>query len=290
MMQERKMILVTGASGTVGGEVLRQLREHGAAVRGAFYHPAKAAQAKSTGVDAVVMDFGDRASIASGLKGVDKVFLLGATAPNQSELEINVVEEAKRAGVKHIVKLSVLAAAGEKYTFAKLHRAVEKKIEASGVPYTFLRANQFMQNFVTYQAGTIRSEGAFYAPAKESMTSMIDVRDIAAVAEKALTEVGHTGKTYELTGSEALTNQKAAEKLSAAVGKKISYVDVPPPAFKQSAMNAGIPEFYADALINLNQFYISGAAAMVTGDVERVTRRKPRTFDQFAKDYAGAFR
>ena len=284
------MILVTGASGTVGGEVLRQLREHGAAVRGAFHTPAKMAQAKSNGVDAVIMDFSDRASITSALKGVDKVFLIGGTAPNQSELEINVVEEAKRAGVKQIVKLSVLSASGEKYTFAKLHRAVEKKIEASGVPYTFLRANQFMQNFVTYQTGTIKSQGAFYAPAKDSRTSMIDVRDIAAVAENALTEGGHTGKTYELTGPEALSNQQAAEKLSAAVGKKISYVDVPAPEYKKSAMGAGIPEFYADALINLNQFYISGAAAMVTADVERVTRRKPRTFDQFAKDYAGVFR
>jgi len=147
-----------------------------------------------------------------------------------------------------------------------------------------------MQNFVTYLASTIKSQGAFYAPAKDSRTSMIDVRDIAAVAGKALTEGGHTGKAYELTGPEALSNQQAPEKLSAVLGKKISYVDIPPAAFKQSAMSAGIPEFQADALINLNQFYISGAAAMVTGDVERVTGRKPRSFDQFAKDYAGAFR
>jgi len=126
------MILVTGASGTVGSEVLKQLRQRGASVRAGFHSPKKAEQVRAQGVDAVVLDFADRTSIAAALKGVEKVFLLGATAPHQSELEINVVEEAKKAGVGHIVKLSVLGAVGEKVTFARWHRAVEKAIEPSG--------------------------------------------------------------------------------------------------------------------------------------------------------------
>ncbi|MGH6630081.1 MAG: SDR family oxidoreductase [Burkholderiales bacterium] len=284
------MILVTGAGGTVGSEVLKQLRQRGAAVRAGFHSPKKAEQVRAQGVDAVVLDFADRASIAAALKGADKVFLLGATAPNQAELEINVVEEAKKAGVGHIVKLSVLDATGEKFALARWHRAVEKEIERSGLAYTFLRPNEFMQNFVNYYAGTIQSQGAFYFPARDSRVSLVDVRDIAAVAVEALTRPGHEGKAYDLTGLEPLSNAELAEKLSAALGAPVKYVDVPPEVFKQGALASGTPEFYADMLLDLYRFYIEGGAQHVSGDVEKVTGRKPRTFDDFARDHAAAFR
>ena len=284
------MILVTGASGTVGSEVLKQLRGQGADVRAAFHSAEKAARAKKQGIDSVVLDYADRASTAAALKGVDKVFLLGPTVPNQVELENTVVEEAKKAGVRHIVKLSVLDAAGEKYTFAKWHRAVEKTIERSGLKYTFLRSNEFMQNTLTYYLGTIKSEGAFYLPTKDSKNSVIDVRDIAAAAVKALTTSGHENKVYELTGPEALSHEQIAQKLSAAVGKQIKYVDISPAAYKEGAVAAGIPESYVDALLNLYQLYVAGGAQRVTKDVERVAGRKPRTFDEFARDHAAAFR
>jgi uncharacterized protein YbjT (DUF2867 family) len=284
------MILVTGASGTVGSEVLKQLREQGPNVRAAFHSAEKAARAKKQGIDSVVLDYADRASTAAALKGVDKVFLLGPTVPNQVELENTVVEEAKKAGVRHIVKLSVLDAAGEKYTFAKWHRAVEKTIERSGLKYTFLRSNEFMQNTLTYYLGTIKSEGAFYLPTKDSKNSVIDVRDIAAVAVKALTASGHENKVYELTGPEALSHEQIAQKLSAEVGKQIKYVDISPAAYKEGAVAAGMPESYVDAILNLYQLYVAGGAQRVTKDVERVTGRKPRTFDEFARDHAAAFR
>ncbi|MCI0356694.1 MAG: SDR family oxidoreductase [Acidobacteria bacterium] len=284
------MILVTGAGGTVGSEVLRQLRQRGAAVRAGFHSPKKAEHARAQGSDAVVLDFADRASIAAALKGVDKVFLLGATVSNQSELEINVVEEAKKAGVGHIVKLSVLGAPSEKLTFARWHHAAEKAIEKSGVAYTFLRANEFMQNFVTYYGDTIRSQGAFYLPTRDARVSLIDVRDIAAVAVEALTQAGHEGKAYELTGPEALSNAELAQKLSAAVGRAIQYVDIPPEAFKQGALAGGIPEFYVDALTDLYRFYVEEGAQHLSGDVEKVTGGKPRNFDDFAREHASAFR
>ncbi|MGH9509139.1 MAG: SDR family oxidoreductase [Terriglobales bacterium] len=284
------MILVTGAGGTVGSEVLKRLQQRGATVRAGFHSPKKAELARQQGIDAVVLDFADRASIAAALKGVDHVFLLGATAPNQSELETNVVEEAKKAGVRHIVKLSVLGASAEKLTFARWHRSVEKAIEKSGVVYTFLRANEFMQNFVNYHAEPIRSQGAIYLPARDSRISMIDVRDIAAVAVEALTQLGHERKAYELTGPEALSHGDVAQKLSAATGRTIQYVDIPVEAFRQGALSSGIPEFYVDALTDLYRFYVEGGAQSVTGDVEKITGRKPRTFDDFAREHASAFR
>jgi uncharacterized protein YbjT (DUF2867 family) len=283
------MILVTGASGTVGSEVLKQLRQHGAEVRAAFHNPKKAEKARAQGLDAVTLDFADRASIAAALKGVDKLFLLGATAPNQPELEINVVDEAKKAGVQHIVKLSVLDAAGEKYLLARWHRAVEKAIEGSGLAYTFLRANQFMQNFVTFYSPTIRAQGAFQFPAGDSRVSLVDVRDIAAVAVEALTGPGHQGRAYELTGPEPLSNGELALKLSAALRRPVKYVNVPPETFKQSVLASGVPRFYADMLLDLYRFYVAGGAQQVSGDVKKVTGRKPRTFDDFAREHASAF-
>jgi uncharacterized protein YbjT (DUF2867 family) len=287
MKGEHIMILVTGASGTVGSEVVRQLRQTGQPFRAAFHNAQKAAKAKAEGIDSVVLDFADRASIATALKGVDKLFLLGPTVANQAELENNVVDEAKKAGVKHIVKLSVFDAPEKKYIFAHWHLAVEENIERSGMTYTFLRPTGFMQNYVTYQGDTIRTQNSFYLAVADAETPFVDVRDIAAVAVKALTEPGHEGKAYNLTGPEPLNNYQVAEKLSRALGREIRYVAIPPEAFQQDAKAAGVPDFYIDALLDLDDFYINHDQP-VSDSVQRVTGRKPRNFDDFARDYAHA--
>ncbi|HEV2731390.1 MAG TPA: NmrA family NAD(P)-binding protein, partial [Terriglobales bacterium] len=159
----------------------------------------------------------------------------------------------------------------------------------TGVPYTFLRPNGFMQNMVNYNAPTINTQNAFYGSEGDGRVSHIDLRDVAAVAVKALTEDGHVGKAYTLTGPEALTNTEIAQILSDDLGREIRYVNLPPAQLKEALLAAGVPEWNADALLDLQRLYREGKAATVTRDVEQILGRKPISFAQFSRDYKHAF-
>jgi uncharacterized protein YbjT (DUF2867 family) len=283
------MIVVTGAGGTVGTELVKSLSAAGAEFRAAYHSGDKVDRARTSGLNAVAIDYARPETVAAALAGADHLFLLGAGAVGQTEAEIGVVRAAKRAGVKHVVKLSVWGAGDESFSFAKVHRPIERAIEASGLGWTFLRPNSFMQNLPNFYGATIRSQGAFYLPSRNARISHVDVRDIAAIACKALTEPGHEGKIYTLSGPEGLSYLEVAAKLSAAIGKQVSYVDVPDADFKKGAMAAGLPEAYADALLSLIRYYEGGHAGQVTQDFELVAGRKPIAFDQFARDYAATF-
>ena len=280
------MILITGASGNVGGEVLKQALAVGLKIRATFQSPAKAAKAPA-GIEGVIMDYTKPETIRPALHGVEKIFLVGPPVRDLPVMEANFIKEVCAAGRKHIVKLSALG--GRESMFPSGHRDSEENIEASGLPYTFLRPNGFMQNLVNYDAGTIRSQNAFYGCQGNGAVSVVDIRDIAAVAVIVLAATGHEGKSYTLTGGEALTNGQIAEKISRVVERKISYVDLPPAEFKKATLSAGIQGWSADALLDLQRFYCEGKASLVTNDVEQLTGRKPITFDQFARDYAFAF-
>lgn len=281
------MILITGASGNVGSEVLKQAVADKLKIRAAYQSPERAKTAPA-GVETAIMDYNRLESIRAALQGIEKVFLVGPPTANVAEMEGRFVDEAKSAGVKHLVKLSALG--GHQAIFPGLHRDSEEKIEASGLPYTFLRPNGFMQNFVNYNAGTIKSQNAFYGAQGNGAVSHIDIRDIGATAVKVLSSGGHEGKAYALTGPEALTNSRIAEKLSRVTGRKISYVDLPPAEFKKGMLAAGVPEWSADALLDLQRLYREGKAALVDPTVETLLGRKATSFDQFAADYASVFR
>ena len=280
------MILITGASGNVGKEVLKQIVPTGANVRAAFQTVTKAAAAPS-GVEIVTMDYNQPQTLQAALKGVEKVFLVGPPTPNLPVLERKAIDEIKRSGVRHVVKLSAMG--GRDAIFTRQHADSEDYIKSSGVAYTFLRPNGFMQNFVTYNGATINTQNAFYGSQGDGEVSHIDLRDIAAVAVKSLTEDGHQGKAYTLTGPEALSNARVAEILSEDTGREIRYVDLPAEQFKQALLGAGLPEWSANALVDLQQFYRRGSASAVTRDVEQLLGRKPISFEQFSRDYAQAF-
>lgn len=278
------MILITGAGGTVGSEIAKQLEAAGVPFRAAFHTASKATKDNS-----VVIDFNDPASLRAAMQGVDKLFLV-ANGANQVEMETNAVEAAKAAGVKHIVKLSVIRAEEDSYSFAHVHRAAEKAIEASGLAWTHLRPNGFMQNLHNYMIGTIKDHGAFYSSIGDTKIAHVDVRDIAAVAVKALTEPGHESKAYTLTGPEGLTYDEIASKLTAAAGREIRHVKVGDADVKGGMMQSGAPEAYADAFLDLQRFYRTGAAANATDDIRRVAGREPHTFDDYARDHAQHFK
>jgi uncharacterized protein YbjT (DUF2867 family) len=284
------MICVTGAGGTVGSEVVKQLEAAEAPLRAAYFSEEKAKAARSRGIDAVVIDFNRTETLRSGFQGCDELFLLGPNVPNQTELELNAVEAAKMVGVRHIVKLSMLGADEEAVSFAKTHRPVEKAIESSGLTWTFLRPNGFMQNVVTYMGETIRSGGVFYSSSGEAKISHVDVRDIAAVAVKALTEPGHERKVYTLTGPQALTYDEIASELSKVLGRTISHVNLPPSEMKGGMLAAGSPEWFVDSFLDLERYYGEQKASRIANDIKQVTGRDPIRFEQYVRDFAGSLK
>ena len=280
------MILITGASGNVGKEVLKQAAGLGIKVRAAFQTARKAATAPS-GVEIATVDFNQPETLQAALKGVDKVFLVGPPAQNLVALERKAVDAIRRSGASHILKLSAMGGRGA--IFPRQHADSEDYIKSSGVPCTFLRPNGFMQNLSLYNASTINTQNAFYGCQSDGKVSHIDLRDVAAVAVKVLTTDGHDGKAYTLTGPRALTNAELAQILSDDLGRDINYVDLPVDKFKQALIGAGVPEWNADALIDLQMFYRNGGASDVANDVAQLLGHKPRSFEQFSRDYKAAF-
>ena len=280
------MICVTGASGTLSSEVIRQLESAEAPFRGAYFSNKQAEAARARGIEAVIIDYNRPETLRAAFRGCDKLFLLGPNALNQTQLELNAVEAATAAGVRDIVKQSVMGAAEEAYSLAKVHRPVEKAIESSGLAWTFLRPNSFMQNAVTFMGKTIRTEGAFYSASGQARISHVDVRDIAAVAVKALTAPDHEGKVYTLSGPEALTYDEMADELSKVLRRGISHVSLPPTDLRDGMLAEGMPEAIADRMLDLERYFREGRASRITNDVKQVTGREPRRFAEYVRETA----
>jgi uncharacterized protein YbjT (DUF2867 family) len=280
------MICVTGAGGSVSRELIKQLESAKAPFRAAHFSNEKAEAARERGIDAVIIDYNRPETLCAAFQGCDKQFLLGPPVLNQTQFELNAVQAAQAAGVRQIVKQSVMGAAEEAYSLAKVHRPVEKAIESSGLAWTFLRPNSFMQNAVTYMGETIKAEAAFYSASGEAKISHVDVRDIAAVAVQALTEPNHEGKAYTLTGPEALTYDEFATELSKVLGRPISHVSLTPPDLKQGMLAEGMSEELADRMLDLERYFREDRASSITNDIKQVTGRNPRRFAQYVREAA----
>jgi uncharacterized protein YbjT (DUF2867 family) len=276
-------ILVTSANGTIGSRVAQQLLDRGDKVRIGARDVAKA-QAVFPGAEAVAFDYADPARFPAAVAGVTAVF---SAAPYWllPDAEAGLARAAKDSGVERFVKLSAHAADGEE---TALHAAAEDAVEATGLSWTHLRPTFFMQNFANMHGASIRRDGVFYEASADQGSAFIDVRDIAAVAVAALTQPGHEGKIYVLTGPEVLTRAEVAALIAAAAGRRVRYQPVDDAALRGSL--AGAPQVMIDLLSDLQVLVRAGRTATTTGTVRAILGRDPIRFEDFARDHAAAWR
>jgi uncharacterized protein YbjT (DUF2867 family) len=276
------MILVLGATGTVGSEVVRQLLESGEQPRVFVRDPATARELLGPGVDYVAGDLDRPDTLPVALAGVDRVFLLTRQTSRQPDQEHAVVDAAVAAGVRHLVKLSVFRADDRsELQIARQHAAMERYAKRSGIPCTFVRPVFFMQNL----AGQALN-GAIHSAAGDGRVAMVDARDVASVVAHALTSSGHEGETYMLTGPQALTFDEAAETLSARFGRHIPHVRVSPDAVRDAMSRAGVEAWFAEDMARLHTMLAAGYEDVVSDDVAAVTGTAPRTLAEFGSDLA----
>ena len=202
-----------------------------------------------------------------------------------------MIDACREAGVKHIVLNSALGAGDFGKSFPSWHRKVEDKLQGSGMDYTILRPNGFMQNLLLYFAPSIRAQGAFYQSTGNAKISHIDLRDVAAAAALILRSPSqHIGKIYELNGPEALSYAEVAEKISKATGRNVLYVDISGDAQRKALLDMGMADFMVTALLELQEYYASGKASTVDGTLESLIHRAPTKMDEFLKEFADQFR
>lgn len=282
-------VLVTGATGTVAFQVVRELQRRGVSVRVFVRDHDKAKALFRSETELAIGDLADPDSIRAAMLGVERVFLACSNSPRQVEYEKNVIDVAQEAWVRQVVKLSAFGAQiGSPLAFWDTQGQIEQHLRSSGLSAVILRPHFFMSNLLAAR-DTIAHTARIFAPASTARIAMIDPRDVAATAAVILTSVALEDETYVLSGPEALTYAEAAAHLSEALDSRIEFVDVPDEAARQSMRESGMPDWFADNLITLFGFLRQGVAAQTTDAVQKLTRRPPRRFAEFACDHARLF-
>ena len=283
-------VFVTGATGQVGGAVLVELVRRGVRARAMVRTDARSDALAARGVDLIIGDLERPETLPKALEGVGCVFLMSRDDPRQPEMEGALIEAAARVGVERIVKLSASGAAPDSpVALMRRHAQAERHLESSGLGYTILRPQLYMQNFLRF-GPSVAEEGKFAAPMDDRRFALVDVRDVARVAAAALIEDEHEGATYVVTGPEALSYGDAAEAIGAAIGKEVAYEPAEPQAFRDELVaERGLPRWRADELTFIASAYGGGAGDLVTDVVRRVGGEPPRTFAEFAKEHADHF-
>jgi uncharacterized protein YbjT (DUF2867 family) len=281
-----RTILVTGATGNLGRDVVKQLHAKGFLIRAATRDVSKIA--REEGITPVAFDFDDPNTFDVALTRVASVFLIAPPLDPRAAEKLNpFIDRAKEVGVNYIVFNSYLGA--DRNDQSPL-RAVERHVIGSGLDYTILRPNFFMENFATgYLAPMIQQQDGIFLAAGDAKTSFISTRDIARVTAVAFLQ-RLTGEEYNLTGREALDHAQVAAKISKVAGRTITYHPVDEEAMLQGAREQGMPEASVPYLAELYRLVRAGHMAVVTDDIKEVTKRKPITFDEFAVPYADCWK
>jgi len=279
-------ILVTGASGNVGREVVKSLLAMGAAVRTTVLDAEDTGKVPGEDVEKVLFDFSKRETWAPALTGIERLFLMRPPAIGDVAQYVNpVVDAAQAAGVQQIAFLSLLGVNPR-----TPHWQVEQKLLACDVPYTFLRPSFFMQNLNTFYGEGIRERDEIYLPAGRGKTSFVDVRDIGAAAAVVLTQPGHAGKAYELTGPEALDYYQVADIFTRVLGRRIVYTRPTPAEYARRLREQGFPAEFIQVQGMLYFPVRMGWGAKITPEMEQLLGRPPRDMAQYVADYADCWR
>lgn len=282
-------ILITGGTGNTGAEVVRQLLAAGHPVR-VLARSAESAKKLPGGVETLLGDFDDAAALDRAFAGIEAVYALTPVNPKSVEWMQRLVETAKRAGVRRFVKLSgMTAGSNSPARLIRDHGVSDDYLRNAGLSYTIVQPNSFMQNMF-WSIDSIKSQGAFYQPTGDTRQSLVDIADVAAVVVKALTERGHEGKTYVLTGPKSLSFQAVADIIAAAIGKPVQYVAVPGVAAEQSMLESGMPEWMAHTLVEFYGAVATGAFAGTTDDIEHLLGRSATSFDTFIERHVALFK
>ena len=283
------MILVTGATGNAGSEVVRALRERGARVRAFVRDREKARQKLGDEVELALGGFEDRESVRAALDGVEAALLSCVDDPRRVEWEKSAIDAAVMGGVRRIARLSTIGAEpGAPVAFWDWHGQIDEHLRAAGVAGVVLQSSFYMSNLLA-AAEPVSREGRIYAPAGSAKVAMIDPRDVGSAAAAVLTGADEEAETHVLTGPEAIGYDQVASELSAATGREVVFVDVPDDGARQAMVGAGLPDFVAEQLVKIFGMLRQGVAETVTDTVESLTGAKPRTFAAFARDHARLF-
>jgi len=285
------MILITGATGLTGGELARRLSRRGVPIRALVRNPTKAeALSRLPQVEIVEGDMARPETLAGALQGVERAMLISSSAPDMLDVQSNFIEAARKAGVKHIVKLSgIIPELDSPFRYARMHAEIEKRLEASGMAFTHLRAGEFMHSYFR-RVPMIVTKGVLLLPMEDAKIASIDINDLAEVAAMVLTSSGHEGQIYPLTGPEALSMTEVAAKLSIVTGKTIQYINIAPEEARSANLAAGMPPYAADGLYELFAERRKGKESQVSLTIQTVFRLRPTSFDEFAQRNAAIFR
>lgn len=279
-----RTVLVLTATGTTGSATVQALVERGANVRAATRDPARAGF--PPGVTAVAWSYDDPSTWGPALVGVDALYLaLPPFRGDEAEVGAAIVEAARAAGVRRIVKLS---AAGVEADPASGHRRVELAVEGSGLAWVHLRPSFFAENFVESYGAGIKTDGAIYLPAGKGKAGFVTAADIGEVAAVALLGDA-TGEAWTLTGPESLDHDEVAEIFTRELGRPIRFVDIAPEAFDASLRQRGADDITVATLGALYGFVRAGWTGALTPDVERALGRKPRTLAAWVREHAAAW-
>ena len=287
------MILVIGGRSKIGAALIGELLGRGQQVR-ALVRAGESAGALPAEAEAVTGDLADEGSLVTAMEGVEKVFLLSGPHAQAVSWHRNAIDAARRTQVQLLVRSSILGADRESPAeFVNAHTVCDRYLEDSGLPYVIVRPNLFLQNIPESTIPSVDASGTFYVDAGEARISMVDTRDVAAVAAVVLTQPGHVRAHYDVTGPEALSYADVAAKLASATGRRITYVAAPDDAVRQALLGAGLNEWFANALVGLYQDYrrsgTDGYAGQVTNTVQRLTGRPPRSLDNLLAEITPTF-